>query len=274
MNEELGRAGVVLPGDWRQLAQASGALKGLRRDKSIEPVLRTLLSHLGCGYSLRETAVRASKANLADLSDVALLKRLRKSKDLLHALCVALFQEQGVNVSQAGGLQVRVFDATTVKEPGRTGALWRIHYSVRRRSMREVDGFYAAAGRALHEDGKKVHLPDGARQVVAGMGLDPQLVDAAIADDGTHDAVVQRGGFGVPTLVFDDGTALFGPVITPAPSGGDAMRLWDLTVGWAAFPHLYELRRPKTPAHQAHVDAQFAPYFDARDWRTISHPAP
>ena len=155
MNEELGRAGVVLPGNWRQLAQASGALKGLRKDKSVEPVLRTLLSHLGCGYSLRETAVRASKANLADLSDVALLKRLRKSKDWLHALCVALFQEQGVSVSQAGGLEVRVFDATTVKEPGRTGALWRIHYSVRRRSMREVDRFYAAAGRALHEDGKK-----------------------------------------------------------------------------------------------------------------------
>ena len=145
MNEELGRAGVVLPGNWRRLAQASGALKGLRKDKSVEPLLRTLLLHLGCGYSLCETAVRASKANLADLSDVALLKRLRKSKDWLHALCVALFQEQGVNVSQAGGLQVRVFDATTVKEPGRTGALWRIHYSVRRRSMRELDRFYGAA---------------------------------------------------------------------------------------------------------------------------------
>ena len=147
--------------------------------------------------------------------------------------------------------------------------------------MRELDRFYAAAGRALHEEGQKVHLPDGARQVVAGMDLDPQLVDAAIADDTTHDdvradhdAVVQRGGFGVPTLVFDDGTALFGPVITPAPSGGDAMRLWDLTVGCAAFPHLYELRRPKTPADQAHIEAQFATYFDARGWRTISHPAP
>ena len=113
------------------------------------------------------------------------------------------------------------------------------------------------------------------------MGLDPQLVDVAIADDTTHDdvradhdAVVQRGGFGVPTLVFDDGTALFGPVITPAPSGGDAMRLWNLTVGWAAFPYLYELRRPKTAADQAHIEKQFATYFDARDWRTISHPAP
>ena len=27
--------------------------------------------------------------------------------------------------------QVRAIDATTVKEPGRTGSLWRVHYSVR-----------------------------------------------------------------------------------------------------------------------------------------------
>ena len=44
------------------------------------------------------------------------------------------------------------------------------------------------------------------------------------------------------------------------------MRLWDLTIGWTAFPHLYELRRPKTTADQAHVEARFAPCFDARDW--------
>ena len=135
MNEDWNVLVSFLPGDWRQLAQANGALKGLRKDKSVETLLRILLLHLGCGYALRETAVRASKANWTDLSDVALLKRLRKSKDWLHALCVALFQEQGVNVSQTGGLQVRVFDATTVKEPGKTGALWRIHYSVRLPSL-------------------------------------------------------------------------------------------------------------------------------------------
>ena len=29
-----------------------------------------------------------------------------------------------------GGFQVRAFDATTVREPGRTGSQWRLHYSV------------------------------------------------------------------------------------------------------------------------------------------------
>ncbi len=78
-----------LPQDWRELAQDTGALKGLRKDKTVDNLLRTLLLHLGCGHSLRETVVRARQAHLADLSDVALLKRLKKSKGWLHALWCA-----------------------------------------------------------------------------------------------------------------------------------------------------------------------------------------
>lgn len=135
MNEDWELLLSFLPSDWRGLAHDTGALKGLRKDKSAENLLRTLLIHLGCGHSLRETVVRAKKANLADLSDVALLKRLRKSKDWLRALCLQLFREQGVAVSADGGFQIRAFDATTVQEPGKTGALWRIHYSVRLPSL-------------------------------------------------------------------------------------------------------------------------------------------
>ena len=46
--------------------------------------LGTLLLHLGCGHSLRETVVRARQAHLADLSDVALLKRLKKIQGLVQ----------------------------------------------------------------------------------------------------------------------------------------------------------------------------------------------
>ena len=45
-------------------------------------------------------------------------------------MCVALFQERGVALASSGGFQVRAFDATIVKEPGKTGSLWRLHYSV------------------------------------------------------------------------------------------------------------------------------------------------
>jgi Transposase DDE domain len=121
-----------LPEGWIEMASKYNVVKGLRKDKSPENLLRVLLIHIGCGYSLRETVLRARKAQLADLSDVALLKRLRKCKDWLSAMCVALFEERGVKLSSTigRGFQIRVFDATTVKEPGATGSLWRIHYSV------------------------------------------------------------------------------------------------------------------------------------------------
>ncbi|MDE0102153.1 MAG: IS4 family transposase [Bryobacterales bacterium] len=125
-----------LPPNWEDLAGRTGALRKLRKDKSPDSLLRTLLLHLACGHSLRETVVRARRANLADLSDVALLKRLRKSRDWLQALCIELFREQGLAAGAAvGGAEVRAFDGTTVKEPGRTGSLWRVHYSLRLPSL-------------------------------------------------------------------------------------------------------------------------------------------
>lgn len=130
MDEDWRLLLTFFPEGWEEIATDCGALKGLRKDKSPENLLRTLLIHLGCGHSLRETVVRAREAGIADLSDVALLKRLRKSKDWLYAMCVALFQERGVAISSESDFQVRAFDATLIKEPGKTGSLWRIHYSV------------------------------------------------------------------------------------------------------------------------------------------------
>ena len=65
MNEDWEVLMAFLPSDWRTLAADTGALKGLRKDKSVEHLLRTLLLHLGCGHSLRETVVRARKAHLS-----------------------------------------------------------------------------------------------------------------------------------------------------------------------------------------------------------------
>ena len=119
------------PRDWRKQAQTSGALKGLRQDKSVEEYLRVLLLHLGCGFSLRETVVRAQQAGLADLSDVALLKRLRKSKAWLQQLCCSLFAERCYSPVVEGARPWRLLDGSLVSEPGKTGSQWRIHYSLR-----------------------------------------------------------------------------------------------------------------------------------------------
>ncbi len=136
MDEDWKVLTTLFPSNWKELATATGALKGLRKDKSEENLLRTVLIHLGCGYSLRETVVRARQADLADLSDVALLKRLKKCKEWLHALCLSLFVERGVAPERATGRPIRLFDATHIAEPGKTGSLWRVHYSIQVPSLR------------------------------------------------------------------------------------------------------------------------------------------
>ena len=161
-NEDWDLLVSFFPANWLDLAASTGALKGLRKDKSPENLLRTLLIHLGCGHSLRETVVRARQASLADLSDVALLKRLRKSREWLYALCVELFREHGVAVSKNAGFQVRAFDATTVREPGRTGSVWRLHYSVNLPSL-GCDFFKLTAteGRGTGESFKQFPIRPG-----------------------------------------------------------------------------------------------------------------
>lgn len=139
-----------------------------------------------------------------------------------------------------------------------------------------VDAWCAAAGRALHDEGRKVHTPDVAGEVLAEAGLDATAVTGAIDAAATHDPVradherIRRlGGFGVPTLVFPGERALFGPVVREAPTGPRALRLWDLVTGWLDMPGLYEIRRPKTDADWAAIGDRFGPYLSARDWPTI-----
>lgn len=155
-------------------------------------------------------------------------------------------------------------------------SLMRIGALLRRRSMDDLDAWYERSGRALHEQGLRVHEPDVARRLLSEIGLDPAAADAALADPSTHDEVrdehdlvVAAGGFGVPTLFFGS-QALFGPVLLDPPTGEKALRLWDALTAWLEFPQLYEIQRPKaTTDHQA-IASSFAPYLAARDWVSIN----
>ena len=156
-------------------------------------------------------------------------------------------------------------------------SMMRVGALLRRKDMALLDDWYALAGRALHVEGRKPHEPAVARHLLGEMGLDPALVDEAIADQSTHDEVhaehkkvVDAGGFGVPTLFFPDGQALFGPVVMDPPTGDRAVRLWELVTSWLEFPHLYEIQRPKAPLDLELIAETFEPYLQARDWVSIN----
>jgi 2-hydroxychromene-2-carboxylate isomerase len=160
-------------------------------------------------------------------------------------------------------------------------SMMRIGAYLRREDPELLDRWYLVAGRALHEEGRKPHRPDVAEQLLAEMGLDPAMVGAAISDPSTgdevhgeHDEVVSKGGFGVPTLVFADGQALFGPVLVDPPTGAAALRLWELVTGWLEFPQVYEMQRPKRAEDIETIAAAFSSYLEARDWFTIQHDTP
>lgn len=85
-----------------------------------------------------------------------------------------------------------------------------------------------------------------------------------------HQRVVDASGYGVPTLFFPDGQCLFGPVLIDPPTGEAALRLWDAVAAWTEFPHLYELRRPKTRDDERLIAETFRPYLEARDRVSIN----
>ena len=157
-------------------------------------------------------------------------------------------------------------------------SMMRIGALLRRKDIDLLDGWYASSGRALHVDGKKPHEPDEARYLLEHeLGLDPELVDEAIADQSTHDEVrdehqrvVNAGGFGVPTLFFPDGQCVFGPVLIDPPAGDAAVRPWEATTAWLEFPHLYEVQRPKNNQDEQDIYDTFRPYIEARDWHTVN----
>jgi len=156
-------------------------------------------------------------------------------------------------------------------------SMMRIGALLRRTDMAWLDAWYARAGKALHEEGHKPHEPAVARHLLAEIGLDPALVDQAIADPTTHDEVraehqivMDAGGYGVPTLIFPDGQTFFGPVLLDPPTGDAAVRLWNAVIAWREFPHLFELQRPKTNEHQRAIATAFRPYLEARDWVSIN----
>jgi hypothetical protein len=124
---------TFFPEAWQQKAKELGALRRCRKFAEAESLVRTLLIHLGDGCSLRETAVRAARGNIATISDVALLKRLRSSGEWFRWMAVELMKdwvEKQPSSVFGNEFRIRIIDATTIQEPGSTGTTWRLHYSI------------------------------------------------------------------------------------------------------------------------------------------------
>lgn len=134
----LGRLGSAV--DLEATAKASGALVRRREIKSAEDLLRLTMAYGPCGMSLRGVAAWAQTIGLGELSDVAVLNRLRASADWLQEIVGGLLASRLKSRPAAGsGRVVRLVDSTTISQPGSDRADWRLHYSYDPRRGRAVD---------------------------------------------------------------------------------------------------------------------------------------
>ncbi len=110
---------------------------------------------------------------------------------------------------------------------------------------------YTALGTRIHPGGREA---DRAviMEALEEVGLPTDLADAADSTEwdeklkASHHDGMDRVGMDVGTPVISvEGISFFGPVVTPAPKGEAAGKLWDGVVLVAATPGFYELKRTR-----------------------------
>jgi len=110
-------------------AREKGAFARARGVASAADLLRLILGYCLGGMGLRSTSAWAASVGLAELSNVALLKRLRKCGPWMEHLAGILLSG-GVQPA-AQGRRIRLVDGTTVPKAGReakkNNGLWRLH---------------------------------------------------------------------------------------------------------------------------------------------------
>ncbi|MFI6287711.1 DsbA family protein [Streptomyces sp. NPDC051018] len=134
----------------------------------------------------------------------------------------------------------------------------RVAIAARELHGAEVLGkLYTALGTRFHNRGEGVGR-ESVAAALADAGLPAELVEYMDRDTydtqlrASHKEGIDKVGQEVGTPVIavpgaDGGqVAFFGPVVTPAPRGEEAARLWDGTLLVASIPGFYEIKRTRT----------------------------
>ena len=115
-----------------------------------------------------------------------------------------------------------------------------------------IKPLYDAMGTRIHLGGETDYL-NVVAEALQEVSLPADLLrfaDSTEVDDevrASHQRAIDLVGddVGTPVICVED-VAFFGPVVSPAPSGEDAGRLWDGCLLVAGTPGFFELKRTRT----------------------------
>jgi predicted DsbA family dithiol-disulfide isomerase len=115
-----------------------------------------------------------------------------------------------------------------------------------------VEPLYSAMGTRIHLGGEE-NTDKVIAESLADVGLEADLANAAWVEEfdealrKSHHAGMDPVGYEVGTPVIHVGEiAIFGPVVTPAPKGEAAGKLYDGVLLVAGTPGFYELKRTRS----------------------------
>jgi hypothetical protein len=191
----------LLPADWETLAHTTGAFQRKRGVPDASAFLRLIFAYAYCGLSLRLTVFWAALKGIADLSEVALLKRLRRARPWLGQLLAAkLAQNARLPGRWPPGLRIRLVDATSASRPGSTGTDWRVHlgFQLATLTVDQVELTSAQGGETFKR------LPGQAQEITIGdRGYSQRQGIAALAAQGSW--VIVRLNWNTVPLQHPDG---------------------------------------------------------------------
>jgi hypothetical protein len=116
-----------------ELAYETGAFTRRREIDSPGKLLQVVLTWAVAGRSMRETAAMAAEAELADVSDVALMKRFLRAGNWLGGLLASVIHRTPWPETEA---RIRLLDATTINRRGSKGTDARLHIGLDLKSHR------------------------------------------------------------------------------------------------------------------------------------------
>ncbi len=120
-----------------------------------------------------------------------------------------------------------------------------------------VAALYTAFGTAIHLSGDR--LLENFDTIVENAGVDTSVLSHAADDSWDHgirDSTEAGGALvgtdvGIPIIRIEDARSVFfGPVMSPAPTGDDAVKLWDAYRMMTEVDGVYEIKRTRTVGPQ------------------------